>query len=198
MSPRSPQRPWLGSVEMRTFLPSGQGHLTPIAEARPPRHWNPHQGGSVELVVNGRTLISREWWDDVENLWLLLAGLIGSLNQGWAYSTMSYPGQPIPVGLAHQADDMVVLIAGSGEDRRRAVADKHTLFEAFCRAGIEAFDHFERLGGGWHAATSRQALVDCLDGLYQGAWPSSRQHACTGSAREREMTQLFGVHRLAW
>lgn len=195
------RRPWLGTVEMRTYL-SVNRQFVPIEESPVPKNWSGYEAGAVQLVVNGRTIIGQEQWDDIEPLWMLLAGLVTMIGKGASYATVSFPDQPIPVGIALQADDLVVVVCGRGEHRRRAVADKRTFFEAFCRAGIDAFDQFERLGGGRHAALARQSLVECLDDLYQGEWPNLRTTRCIGvekaAAAEGEAKAFFGVHRLAW
>ncbi|GHH66493.1 hypothetical protein [Promicromonospora soli] len=195
------RRPWLGTVEMRTYL-SVDREFVPIEEAPVPKHWSGYEGGAVQLVINGRSIIRPESWDDIEPLWMLLAGLVTAIGKGASYATASFPDQPIPVGIALQADDLVVVVCGRGQHRRRAVADKRTFFEAFCRAGIDAFDQFERLGGGQHAALARQSLVECLDDLYQGEWPNLRTTPCIGvekaAAAEREAKAFFGVQRLSW
>lgn len=187
------RRPWLGTVEMRTYLYVDR-ELVPIEESPVPKNWSGYEAGAVELVVNGHTIIGPESWDDIEPLWMLLAGLVTTIGKGESCATASFPDQPIPVGIALQADDLVVVVCGHGEDRSRAVADKRTFLEAFCRA--------ERLGGGWHAALARQSLVECLDGLYQGEWPNLRTTRCIGvektAAIEREAKALFGVQRLSW
>lgn len=103
MVSRTSRRPWLGTVEVRTFVQSRQGGLIPIEEAPKPRHWNGYEGGSVEILVNGRAVVARETWDDIEPLWAHLAGLIATLNRGWPYATTSYPDRPIPIGIAHQS-----------------------------------------------------------------------------------------------
>lgn len=194
-------RPWLGTVEMRTYL-SVDRELVPIEESPVPKNWSGYEAGAVQLVVNGRTIIGPESWDDIEPLWTLLAGLVTTIGKGASYATASFPDQPIPVGIALQADDLVVVVCGRGEDRCRAVTDKRRFFEAFCRAGIDAFDHLERLGGGRHAALARQSLVECLDGLYEGEWPNLRTTRRIGgekdAAIEREAKAFFGVHRLSW
>ncbi|GAA1856964.1 hypothetical protein [Myceligenerans crystallogenes] len=195
---RRGSRLWLGTVEVRTFLTTGRDLLIPIEEAPKPRSWKRGRGGSVEIVVNGRAVVARETWDDIEWLWSSLARMIATLNGGSSYATeLPYLDQAIDAGIAHQADDMVVLVCGHRDDRRRAVADKHTFFDAFTRAGLDAFDHLERLGGGRHAG-GREALVDCRHGLYQNDWPAVRQRACTGSEAENETKAFFQVHRLAW
>jgi hypothetical protein len=194
-------RPWLGTVEMRTYL-SVDRKFVPIEESPVPKNWTGYEAGAVELVVNGRTIIGPESWDDIEPLWMLLAGLVTTIGKGESYATASFPDQPIPVGIALLPDDLVVVVCGRGEDQSRAVADKRTFLEAFCRAGIDAFDHFERLGGGQRAALARQSLVECLDGLYQGEWPNLRTTRCIGvekaAAIEREAKAFFRVQRLTW
>jgi hypothetical protein len=202
MSSRSSAaRPWLGAVEVRTLVTDTQrGEACPIDEVqRSGFHWVSDIDGSVEMTVNGRPVL-HDVWDEIEPLWESFALLIRGIGAGASYTTVWFPVAHVRFGVAFQHSDMVVVVAQVLGGRRRAVTDRSTFFTALCRAGIDATDELERLGGAPHLAIARKTFLDALDRLYQGEWPTVRVRACSPQIREaeEEARQFFGVHRLAW
>lgn len=189
-------RPWLGTVEMRTFVDDPLGRLVPLDEADGLTE-GPGTSGGVELVVHGRTLIDAAQRTDVDQLWAYLATMVDKLATGASCARTPFPDASARLGVALQHDDTVVVVL-AGPERRRAVADRHVLFEALCRAGVAFADHGERLGRAAPAGL-RQTFLECLDGLDRGEWPAVRVPGSAGPAAvEDELKEFFGVHRLAW
>lgn len=189
------QRPWLGTVEMRTFVGDPSDGLVPVDEADGLTE-RPGMNGGAELVVHGRTLIDVALRTDVDQLWAYFAGMIDSLAKGASCARTRFPDDPARFGMALQRDDTVVVVL-DGTERRRAVADRQVFLEAFCHAGIAFADHVERLGRVAPAGLRRTFLA-CLDGLDRGEWPVVRVPGYAGPAAEDDLKEFFGVHRLAW
>lgn len=194
------RRPWLGTVEMRTHLrTSRSGDFTPI-ENVPRSKRKADLTGGVRLVVNGRVMIDVDQRTDTDWLWASLAHMVRGFNRGEWYAVTWFPDAPVRFMIGAQRSNMVAL-AYEGHERRRAVADKHVFFEAFCRAGLDYVHHAERLGH--HVPDIRTPLVECLDGLYHAEhWPTVLQ-ACLGRnpdaiTAEAEARVVLDVPRLGW
>jgi hypothetical protein len=194
------RRPWLGTVEMRTYLRAPRsGDFTPIEEvSRSDRKVD--LTGGVRLVVNGRVMIDVDQWTETDWLWPSFANMVRAFNCGARYAVSLFPDAPVRFMIGAQQSSMVVL-GYEGHERRRAVADKQVFFEAFCRAGLDYADHAERLGH--HVPDLRAPLVECLDGLYHAEhWPTVLQ-ACLGRnpdaiTTEAEARAILDVPRLGW
>jgi hypothetical protein len=197
---RPPQRPWLGTVEIRTYLrTSRRADFSPIEDVARSRHATDLTGG-VRLVANGRVMIDLDQWTETDWLWASFAQMVQTFHRGGSYAATWFPDAPVRFMIGAQRSSMVCL-AYEGHERRRAVADKDVFFGAFCRAGIDYADNAERLGRS--VPDVREPLVEVLDGLYDAEpWPKVSP-SCLGRhpdaiAAEAEARAALGVSRLGW
>jgi hypothetical protein len=71
-----------------------------------------HIDGAIELIIDGKYLISQEQWDLVDLLWLYIVDGIESIIEGTDYSS-SFPDSSVEFSLRIQSSDKIELTVDS-------------------------------------------------------------------------------------
>ena len=96
-------------ISIQSFIKTKERDI-PIADfAGPVEDFN-YIPGSIELIVNTTTVLRKDVWDDVNDLWPLLIDALVELLDGKRAET-GYPDQPIPIVFAPLDDGRTVEIS---------------------------------------------------------------------------------------
>lgn len=122
------------TVQATTFLKDGD-QLVPAEAFDGPIQDPHHILGSLELIVEDRTVIARDLVDDVNHLWAYLSEGLARLTKGRAWRTY-LPDQPIELILQPVGASQVEILLLDGTVERPATAEREALIAALTEAGL--------------------------------------------------------------
>lgn len=115
--------------------------------------------GSVELTVNGKKIIDRQFIDDILLLWIDLANIVVDLREG--KNTSSYfPDQPIRYWFNMSKSGRVIVGLENGENKFETSANAEQLIEALRVAGVVFFQEIEQISNQFYPRQLRQLNAD--------------------------------------
>lgn len=105
--------------------------------------------GAVTIHVDGKPLLTRAEWDELDWLWPFLVQAVDEA-QATGEGERCFPDQPIRFRVERLPTGRFLASVGLGEERRGASADAGEFVRAIAAAGLAFFEHRDRIirGGG--------------------------------------------------
>lgn len=132
-------------IEVRTFLKWDQ-FFVPVEDFKGVFENLSHIEGAIELSIDQRPLLTRELWDDVDQLWALLLQCLHRLQAGEEASTY-FPDQAIQITLTPEDNGQRVRfhlwISSTRQVEARAPRD--TFVRAMARGARYFFEQMQLL-----------------------------------------------------
>ncbi|GAB2446021.1 hypothetical protein [Nocardia tengchongensis] len=115
---------------MTSYLKDRRGSFVPVEEVGFTPSNPRHVEGAIELEINGVTILDKELWDDVDQLWAYIVTAICELRAKGEGST-SFPDQPIDLTFRRIEGGRVLVTLRSGTiGQRKATVDESELTTA--------------------------------------------------------------------
>ncbi|WP_143101788.1 hypothetical protein [Amycolatopsis marina] len=115
--------------------------------------------GSVELTVNGKKIIDRQYIDDILLLWIDLVNVVADLREGKNTSSY-YPDQPIRYWFCRSKGGRVIVGLENGGNKFETSANVEQLIEVLRLAGIMFFQKIEQISNQFYPRQLRQLNAD--------------------------------------
>jgi hypothetical protein len=143
-------------IEISTYLKHGEEFI-PVEKFAGPLPDEDYIEGAIELSINGRSLLTREDWDCVDQLWAYLVDGLASIQIGKPFKTY-FPDQPIEVSFTPEVrSERVKVQVTINKNRVDASAGLSVFIMEMAR---EARRFFERMQGIASKPMYAQLLVE--------------------------------------
>lgn len=141
-----------GKTQVISYLKI-DGHFVRVEECVGPLRDESYIEGAIECVIDGRSLLSLEHWDLVDQLWLYLLDGVESLQRGEAFECC-FPDQPLLLRSTPIAGNWVEVTIGD----RTQKFEQSRLVTLLVQGAIDFFEALStiaRHGATWQAGLAR-------------------------------------------
>ena len=115
------------TIEVNTYLKNGDDFI-PFQDFNYPIKDYEYIEGAIELIINGRELLSKSMWDYVDILWAYIIDGLKQLSEGKDFST-NFPDQPLGISVTHLHDNKLQVTVDC-HGKKSAVVDKYEFINA--------------------------------------------------------------------
>lgn len=131
-------------IEVESYLRSGDGRFTPVADAQEAPGDPRYVAGAITLEIDHAPLLDTAVWDYVDQLWAYLSDMVGSLADQDEVSTY-FPDQPIRLVFRRQGAGRLLVSVERSQGNRTASASEHELVAALQEKGSVFFRRMSEL-----------------------------------------------------
>lgn len=145
------------SVFIETKIGNPRSGFIPVGDVRGRKHSAEPLEGAICIRVHGEPFLDETYWDDVDSLWFY------TVDELWRFGSQDevkvrFPDQPLELILRRFKGGNIDLRVISEEITiSRAIVQESEAIPAFCVAGIEFFNHLDRIFSGQHQLSEERA-----------------------------------------
>lgn len=126
-------------MKISTFYRTKVGDLAPLHKGV--RFRDPdYMEGSIELTINNKIIVPRDYWDYIDQLWCYIANAALLMKGGEREVQISYPDQPVYLNFIRQADPFILIKWTAMNEVRQSSVKYEDFMTEVSSAGVIFFE----------------------------------------------------------
>ncbi|WP_134046124.1 hypothetical protein [Amycolatopsis arida] len=139
------------TIEVETFLYFTEGFTgnsvsLAACQALPEAGKTEELPGSLELVINNKTILGRNLITDIKGLWSVIADLVASAHKGQSGSSW-FTDQPARISFEVAKGERIIVTVESQKTKSAISVERRQLIQTLRQAGLDFFQTLEQLSG---------------------------------------------------